>query len=51
MEGIEKNNIGKESSKNKCKKVKSHRIDKYIKRCLIVENMQNCFFYGRQYGF
>ena len=51
MEGIEKNNIGKESSKNKCKKVKSHRIDKYIKRCLIVENMQNCFFTGGSMGF
>lgn len=33
------------------KKVRSHRIENSVKRCLIVENMQNCFFSGGSMGF
>lgn len=32
-------------------RVKSHRVEKGIKRCLIIENMQNCFFQGGSMGF
>ena len=33
------------------KKVRTHRIEIGVKRCLIVENMQNCFFTGGSMGF
>lgn len=40
------------SNKKKCaKKVYSHRIENEVKRCLIVENMQNCYFKGGSMGF
>ena len=32
-------------------RIKTHRIEKGVKRCLIVENMQNCFFSGGSMGF
>ena len=33
------------------KRVKPHRVESGVKRCLIVENMQNCFFRGGSMGF
>ena len=44
------------SKKGKCnlkgsKKIRSHRITKGVRRALIVENMQNCFFQGGSMGF
>ena len=47
---------GKNTKKKECDlkpshRVKYHRVEKGIKRCLIVENMQNCFFQGGSMGF
>ncbi len=46
----------KKKKKGKCnykgsRKVYTHRIENEVKRCLIVENMQNCFFTGGSMGF
>ena len=51
-----KANTNKPAKKKECdlkpsKRVKTHRIEKGVKRCLIVENMQNCFFTGGSMGF
>ena len=46
------NFVGKDGKCNLkgSKKVRSHRIEDSVKRCLIVENMQNCFFSGGSMG-
>ena len=41
----------KECNLKPSQRIKTHRIEKGVRRCLIVENMQNCFFQGGSMGF
>ena len=41
----------KECNLKPSQRIKTHRIEKGVRRCLIVENMQNCFFQCGSMGF